>query len=130
MKRTLNVFHALPLSGYTDENIKTRLKAEDDEIKQLFASYGVDIVILHPHMEPITDEVEIHRTRHMSLLYFGLSLSEGISKADIVCFGHNWKSARGCMVEHYICSMYNLPCIELDKPFDDNYMHSLINSIM
>lgn len=113
--RKITVFHALPLSGYTDEEIKTRMEKEDHEIKQLFESCGIDITILHPHMEPITDELEVHQTRHMNLRYFGLSLAEGISKADIVCFGYNWRKVKGCVVEQFICSTYDIPYIELEK---------------
>lgn len=112
--RTMTVFHALPLSGYTDEEIKTRMEKEDHEIKQLFESCGIDVEILHPHMEPITDELEVHQTRHMNLKYFGLSLAEGIAKADIVCFGYDWRKAKGCIIEQFICSMYDIPYIELE----------------
>lgn len=110
--RKITVFHALPLSGYTDEEIKTRMEKEDHEIKQLFESCEIDIEILHPHMEPITDELGVH---HMNLKYFGLSLAEGIAKADIVCFGYDWRKAKGCVTEQFICATYDIPYIELEK---------------
>ena len=124
--RAISVFHALPLSGYTDEDIKTRMEKEDVEIKQLFESCGIDIVILHPHMEPITDKLEIHQTRHMNLKYFGLSLAEGISKADIVCFGHGWRKAKGCVTEQFICSTYDIPYVELEKEYTPEYLIPIV----
>jgi hypothetical protein len=124
--RAISVFHALPLSGYTDEEIKTRIEKEDAEIKQLFESCGIDIVILHPHMEPITDKLEIHQTRHMNLKYFGLSLAEGNSKADIVCFGHDWRKAKGCVTEQFICATYDIPYVELEKQYTSEYVNHIV----
>lgn len=113
--RAIKVFHALPLSGFTDDENKSRIEKEDEEIKHIFESAGIDIVILHPHMNPLEDDAELKQLRTPNLYYFGLSLAEGISKADMIVFGHHWRSARGCLIEELIAKTYNIPYIELAK---------------
>lgn len=109
------MFHALPLSGFSDDDIAERMAKEDEEIKQLFETAGIDVMILHPHMDELKDEVELKQLRHPNLYYFGLSLAEGIAKCDVIAFGHNWRVARGCIVEQFIAELYGIKIVELDK---------------
>lgn len=126
--KTIKVFHALPMSGYTDEEIKSRLESEDSEIRMLIGS-DVNVEIIHPHMDPITDENLLKELKTENLYYFGLSLSEGISKADIVIFGYDWWKARGCQVEEFICQLYGIPYVELNDIESSIKLKSLINQI-
>lgn len=113
--RALKVFHALPLSGYTDEENERRIQEEDKEITDLFKKANIDIVIVHPHMDPLTDELMLHQLRKPQLYYFGLSLAEGISQSDMIVFGHGWSDAKGCTIEHIIAQNYDIPFTELDN---------------
>lgn len=123
--RALKVFHALPMSGFTDEEIRERLAKEDEEIIALFQTAGIDVMLLYPHMESLEDEAELKQLRTPNLYYFGLSLAEGISKADVVAFGHNWRTARGCIVEQFITEMYGIKTVELDKEYSPEKLMSI-----
>lgn len=125
--RAIKVFHALPLSGFSDDDIAERMAKEDAEIKHLFETAGIDVMILHPYMDELTDdEVELKQIRHMNLHYFGLSLAEGIAKCDIIAFGHNWRVARGCIVEQFISEMYGIKHVELDKEYSPEKLLSIV----
>ena len=113
--RALKIFHALPLSGYTDEENERRIQEEDKEITDLFKKANIDIVIVHPHMDPLTDELILHQLRKPQLFYFGLSLAEGIAQSDMIVFGHAWSDAKGCTIEHIIAQNYDIPFAELDN---------------
>lgn len=113
--RALKIFHALPLSGYTDEENERRIQEEDKEITDLFKKANIDIVIVHPHMDPLTDELMLHQLRKPQLYYFGLSLAEGIAQSDMIVFGHEWPNAKGCTIEHIIAQNYDIPFVELDN---------------
>lgn len=113
--RALKIFHALPLSGYSDEENERRIQEEDKEIIDLFKKANIDIVIVHPHMDPLTDELMLHQLRKPQLYYFGLSLAEGIAQSDMIVFGHGWSDAKGCTIEHIIAQNYDIPFTELDN---------------
>jgi hypothetical protein len=124
--RAIKVFHALPLSGFSDDDIAERMAKEDEEIRKLFETADIDVMILHPHMDELKDEVELKQLRHPNLYYFGLSLAEGIAKCDIIAFGHNWRAARGCIVEQFISEMYGIKCVELDKIYSTEKLLSIV----
>ena len=42
----------------------------------------------------------------------GMSIQD-LSNADLVAFAPGWRDARGCVVEHAVCMLYNIPYIEL-----------------
>lgn len=113
--RALKVFHALPLSGYSDAENAIRIQKEDEEIMDFFKKANIDIVIVHPHMDPLTDELILHQLRKPQLYYFGLSLAEGIAQSDMIVFGHGWSDAKGCTIEHIIAQNYDIPFVELDN---------------
>lgn len=124
--RAIKVFHALPLSGFSDDNIAERMAKEDEEIKQLFETADIDVMILHPHMDELKDDVELKQLRHPNLYYFGLSLAEGIAKCDIIAFGHNWRAAKGCIVEQFISEMYGIKHVELGKEYSPEKLLSIV----
>ena len=113
--RALKVFHALPLSGYTDAENSIRIQKEDEEIMDFFKKANIDIVLVHPHMTPCTDEIILKQLRKPQLYYFGLSLAEGIAQSDMIVFGHGYLAAKGCLVEHIMAQLYGIPYVELDK---------------
>lgn len=60
--------------------------------------------------------------------YLGKSVS-ALAEADLVVFHPNWREARGCIIEHMICALYNIPYVDVsmdysedDEPIND-YTH-------
>ena len=87
-----------------------RGRATDDilrERKQLIAEAAVALQ---------TDDVEVldtyrgaYTTKHpLTLLAWAL---EKMSDADAVIFAPDWRDARGCRVEHFVASQYDIPIL-------------------
>ncbi len=87
-----------------------RGRATDDilrERKQLIAEAAVALQ---------TDDVEVldtyrgaYTTKHpLTLLAWAL---EKIADADAVIFAPDWRDARGCRVEHFVASQYDIPIL-------------------
>lgn len=47
--------------------------------------------------------------------YLGKSISM-LAEADVVIFHPEWKTTRGCLIEHMICALYDIPYVELQIP--------------
>ena len=47
--------------------------------------------------------------------YLGKSIVM-LAEADVVIFHPEWKTARGCLIEHMICALYDIPYVELQLP--------------
>lgn len=49
--------------------------------------------------------------------YLGRSISL-LSEADLAVFDSNWRDARGCIIEHMVCALYNIPYIDMSVSYD------------
>lgn len=43
-----------------------------------------------------------------------------MAEADLVVFDTNWRFARGCIIEHMICALYNIPYVDMGVSYYDN----------
>lgn len=105
------VFISLPMSGLSDEVIKSNIEAAKAvylSITKLDISQ-VAFVTNFNCSEP-DDTVDPYRR---PIWYLGVALKR-ISKCDEVFFWFGWQKARGCQVEHDVCVQYNIPIIAVD----------------
>ena len=51
-----------------------------------------------------------------STWYLGKSIS-ALSEADLVVFDGDWRIARGCIIEHMICALYNIPYVDMSVSY-------------
>ena len=51
--------------------------------------------------------------------YLGKSIS-ALAEADLVVFDSNWRFARGCIIEHMVCAMYNIPYVDMSVAYHDD----------
>lgn len=49
--------------------------------------------------------------------YLGQSI-QLLSTADICVFHPGWRDARGCIIEHMICALYNIPYVDMSIDYD------------
>lgn len=101
------LFVSIPMHGYDLEEVKDEInwvkKIIETNLDETF-----DIIENAVDYE-VEDDVNYDRP------YFLSKAIEKISKADIVVFHPYWTNAKGCMIEHMICAMYNIPYMELQE---------------
>ena len=97
------IFISQPMNGLTDEeiletrkNIQIRAEKEIGESVELIDSF-------------ITEDPD--KNNNIPVWYLGKSIL-CLCKADIAYFGGDWKSARGCNIEHEIAVQYGVDRIE------------------
>ena len=49
--------------------------------------------------------------------YLGRSISM-LSQADLVVFDASWREARGCIIEHMVCALYNIPYVDISMNYE------------
>jgi len=103
----IKVMICLPMSGRTEEAIKTRI----DEIKNTYGPYftkkygNVEWLV---NMKSDDKDIEdIHKDA--SLYFLGRGIMECMSEADIVLFDSKYELSHGCCVEMDICTKYSKP---------------------
>lgn len=100
----MKVFISQPMRGLSDEEI-TRLREEG---KQKF----LEIYKGKEEIEFISS-FENDLPEDAPPLYFLGRAFQMLSKADIVLFIGDWKSARGCKMEHLACEEYGYTFYEV-----------------
>lgn len=98
MSDAFKIFVSLPMRGLDIDQIRSR----QEEIFAKFAMPGwelMDTVIEDPAAEPGND-----------LWYLGRSI-QILGNADAIIFANDWRSARGCVVEHLVTTSYGIPAL-------------------
>ena len=68
------------------------------------------------HIDSIFDELPTDEVINDGCWYLGKSI-QAMSEADIVVFHPEWRTARGCIIEHMICALYNIPYIDISMDY-------------
>lgn len=109
---SMKVFISLPMNGYEVEDIRSEMMnifhTIDNQIEEDLEL--IDTVITD---EPDDDILT------PSVWYLGRSIRE-MSDADLVVFHPDWRAARGCIIEHMVCALYNIPYIDISMSYDMN----------
>ena len=107
-KKLFKIFVSLPMRDLEISEIKNRQKELFNLITKS-GTYENPILLdsIHEHDIPEEDN---------ELWYLGESIKT-LGRANLVIFSKDWRSARGCRVEHLICELYKIPHVyeaELD----------------
>lgn len=117
------VMICFPMSDHTDEEnleIMEKYKNIFKDYEKKFPEEGTYEFLDSYFIEFIEGKEEI---KHKDVLYLGKSI-EVMAKADIVFFGKDWSTARGCSMEHQICSFY-----EVDKVYYEDMLYKIFESV-
>lgn len=99
------LFISLPMRGYTPEEIHEEM----DWMKEIFdQSMDEDFELI----DSVFMEIPPNEVIRDNTWYLGKSI-KAMSEADVVLFHPNWREARGCLIEHSICALYEIPYVEL-----------------
>ena len=63
------------------------------------------------------DTPDLNDIREPSAWYLGKSILM-LSEADLVVFDADWSNARGCIIEHMICALYNIPYVDIAMDYN------------
>ena len=109
---SMKVFISLPMNGHEVDDIRNEMmsiyRMIDNQIEDDLEL--IDTVITD---EPDDDILT------PSVWYLGRSIRE-MSDADLVVFHPDWRAARGCIIEHMVCALYNIPYIDISMSDDMN----------
>ena len=103
-----NLFVSLPMRGRDEIDIRNEM----EDLRELAEEeYGVafDLMDTYEHGNPPDDIL------HGNMWYLAKSI-EMLTQANFVIFAPGWKNASGCIVEHMICALYDIPYAELNIP--------------
>ena len=105
------VFISLPMSGLDDDTIWENINRAKDAYLAITKADINDIAfVTNLNGE---DPPEGLSFDHQCIWYLGRAL-QTLSKCDQAFFWLGWKKARGCMIEHEVCTMYGIPRISVE----------------
>ena len=96
------VFISQPMRGLTDEEIIQQREILKNKIADILEE---EVLILPSFFE------EFEPKGNIPVAYLGKSISL-MAEADVVYFGGDWKSARGCKIEYEVAKEYGIDIIE------------------
>jgi hypothetical protein len=99
------LFVSLPMRGRTEEEVREEM-AELNDICNNEYQTEFELIESFEYGNPPSD------IPNESVWYLGKSIV-GLSEADLVIFSADWRNAHGCIIEHMICALYNIPYVEL-----------------
>ncbi len=99
------LFVSLPMRGRTEEAVREEM-AELHDICNNEYQTEFELIKNFEH-ENLPSDIS-----NESIWYLGKSIVN-LSEADLVIFSANWRNAHGCIVEHMICALYDIPYVEL-----------------
>lgn len=107
----MKIFISQPMKGKTEEDILEERK-KLIELAEDIVENPVDVIDSYFKDAPKTeDNVVIDR-----VCYLGKSIQK-LAEADAAVFGSGWKTTPGCIIEHKVCELYDIPILNYE---DDN----------
>ena len=112
---TKKIFVSLPMRDRSVDEIREDMNDILDMIRPGYAEIGEDVELINTVWTdtPGPDILE------ESVWYLGRSI-QALSEADIAIFHPGWREARGCIIEHMICAMYNIPYFDISMDYGDH----------
>ena len=105
------VFISLPMSGIDDELVKANIERAKEAYLAITKLDISQVAFLNNIDADDNDSIDQH---HLPVWYLGEALKK-LSTCDEVFFWGNWRKARGCMIEHEVCTLYDIPAISIER---------------
>ena len=109
--KTLKLFVSIPMNGQSDEAVLHTQKVILENVQEVTGKeYELLNTLCHesrPQLPGIVNPQIWYLTKSLNLLL----------DADLVVFHPFWTQARGCLVEHAICSLYNISHVDLTMDY-------------
>jgi len=106
------VFISLPMSGLDDDQVWESIEKAKEAYLAITKSDILDIsFVTNLKGEEPPEYLAFDKK---CVWYLGRAL-QTLAKCDEAFFWLGWKNARGCVVEHEVCSMYHIPIISVER---------------
>lgn len=107
--KKFKVFLCLPMSGRTEEEILNEMSEMTEASTHYFQDKHPDCEIVY--MTNYVSESEEESNNPVYLL--GRGIMEKMSQADVCLFSKNWKTSKGCKIEHSVAEAYNIDIMDM-----------------
>lgn len=104
----MKVFISIPMAGRSDSEVRREMDMVAESIKQ---EYGDQVEII----DSFITETPPEDSGRGSVWYLAKSI-EMLGKANLAVFVGEWKSARGCVIEHHTATLYNISVLDFQLP--------------
>lgn len=112
---TKKVFVSLPMRDRSIDEIHEDMNDILDMIKSGYAELGEDVELIDTvWMDGPGPDILDEGT-----WYLGRSI-QALAEADLAIFHPGWREARGCIIEHMVCAMYNIPYFDVSMDYGDH----------
>jgi len=116
------IFVSLPMAGREVEDIRIDMQAIGQVVERelegiLKPGETVEIIDTVWTDEPSPDIIA--NPGGCGAWYLGKSIS-ALAEADFAVFDSNWRFARGCIIEHMVCALYDIPYADIVMPYLDD----------
>jgi hypothetical protein len=109
---TKKVFVSLPMNNRSLDEIREDM---DDIFEMIKSTCFVDDepveMIDTVWLDEPTDDIP-----NEGVWYLGRSI-KALAEADVAVFHPGWREARGCIIEHMVCAMYNIPYYDISMNY-------------
>lgn len=112
---TKKVFVSLPMRDRSIDEIREDMNDILDIIKSGYTELGEDVELI----DTIWTDTPGPDILDEAVWYLGKSI-QALSEADIAIFHPGWREARGCILEHMVCAMYNIPYFDISMDYGDH----------
>ena len=112
---TKKVFVSLPMRDRSMDEIREDMNDILNILKSGYSELGEDVELLDTIWTdgPRPDILED------GAWYLGRSI-QALAEADLAIFHPGWRKARGCIIEHMVCAMYNIPYFDISMDYEDH----------
>lgn len=100
------LFISLPMRGRDDDEVRAEMLGIKQFIERMY-DQEFDLIDTLVEEEPPDGVIQNN-------YYLGKSI-QMLSMADICVFHPEWKNSPGCIIEHMVCAMYDIPYVELKE---------------
>ena len=105
------VFISLPMSGLDDDVITENiLSAKEEYLKR--TKKDISEIAFVCNFLGEKERPSYYRYNEPALKYLGRAI-DTLGRVDEVFFYGNWEEARGCLIEHKVCELYDIPYMEV-----------------
>ena len=112
---TKKVFVSLPMRDRSIDEIREDMNDILDMIKPGYAELGEDVELI----DTIWPDGPGPDILDEGAWYLGRSI-QALAEADLAIFHPGWREARGCIIEHMVCAMYNIPYFDISMDYGDH----------
>ena len=105
---TKKVFISLPMRNRTLDEIRADMNDIFKTIKSARFDDNEDVEMINTlWLDEPTDDI-----MNDSIWYLGRSI-KALAEANVAVFHSRWRESWGCIIEHMVCAMYNIPYYDI-----------------